>query len=1143
MLHVHRAERADALADVLAAILADPLDDPLSPEVVAVPTRGMERWLTQRMSIRLGVSENRGDGVCANVTFPSPGKLIAHALLSATGLDPQDDPWAAERLVWPLLETVDECLGEAWLQSLASHIGVSVATEREPRRFAAIRHVADLYHHYGIRRPEMIQAWARGEGDLGGWQPELWRRLRERIATASPAERLDPATRRLVEDPGLLGLPRRIALFGLTRLPASYLQVLGALAAARDVHLFVLHPSPRQWQHIAELTAARVPIRRRRDDHTGSAVANRLLSSWGQDARELQLVLGAQEHIDHHHPIAEPVGTLLGRLQADIRHDRSPPGPPLRGQPEHRPRLNPEDGSLQVHACHGRARQVEVMRDAILHLLEADSTLEPRDVIVMCPDIEVVAPLIQAAFGAGRRSAEADEEPAGEDPDAAAKRLPDLRVRLADRSLRQTNPILGVVSLLLDLPAARVTASQLLDLADRGPVRRRFGFDDDEVARMEGWAADSGIRWGLDDTHRRPFKLDAVSANTWRFGLDRILLGVAMTEEHRRLLGGVLPLDDVESGAIDLAGRLAEFVDRVRTAVDQLSQAQTIAAWALSIAAAADALTATRERDSWQRTELQRILETICREAAGESERDSETVLELADMRALLADRLKGRPTRANFRTGHLTVCTLVPMRSVPHRVVCLLGLDDGEFPRKSPRDGDDRLLDDPHVGDRDPRAEDRQMLLDALLAARERLIITYTGNDERTNLPRPPAIPVAELLDVVDRTVCTNTGRPRDQIEIRHPLQPFDPRNFADSALIPGSVWSFDPVALGGARALIGPRAPKAPFLASRLPRPEERIVELDSLVRFVEHPVRALLSGRLGISVRESHDRVRDALPVELDNLEEWAVGQCLLQGLLASAEIEACVRAEQARGSLPPGMLAVTVLARVRPVVLALADEAREHAPGPATSLDVNLALGDGRTLAGTVAGVHGNTLCRVAYSRVKSKDRIAAWVRLLALSAARPLQPFASVVVGRARAQAPDAVTTAARIPALASDAEERRQVAQRHLAVLIDLYDRGMRELLPLAAQASAAYAHAAAGDSETAARAAWESAFRFEKEDRDPEHLLAYGGQIALAELLAQAPGRDEHGDGWAAEETTRFGRYARRLWDGLLAVEELRDR
>jgi exodeoxyribonuclease V gamma subunit len=1147
MLHVHRAERADRLADGLAQTLLAPLEDPFAPEVVAVPTRGVERWLTQRLSTRLGASAsaNGRDGVCANVEFPFPGRLIQAALAEATGVDPETDPWLAERAVWPLLEVADECLSDPWLSALARHLeGARGDTEDPPRRFGVIRHIADLFDRYGVHRPSMVQGWAAGDdGPAGGWQPELWRRLRARIEVPSPAERLDGACERIRRDPGLLGLPARLSLFGLTRLPRSYLEVLAAVAAGRDVHLFVLHPSPSLWNRVAGELASGPAIATRRRDRTAGLPVNRLLASWGRDVRELQLVLaGAGPGADHHHELrADASGTLLAAIQQDIRSDRQPPGPPVPGHPDGRLRLDPADRSIQIHACHGRARQVEVLRDAVLHLLAEDPTLEPRDVIVMCPDIETFAPLIQASFGSAARAS--DPEP--DHADEARDRLPDLRVRLADRALRQTNPVLGVLSEVLALADQRATASQLLDLASREPVRRRFAFDDDALARIQDWVAASGIRWGFDAPHREPFQLGTVSANTWRRGLDRILVGVAMTEEERPLLGGVLALDDVESGAIDLAGRFAEFVDRVHAAVQALSHAQPIRGWTEAMAGLADALTATSDRDSWQRRELQRLLDDVANESAGGTGGPREATLELADVRALLADRLRGRPTRANFRTGHLTVCTLVPMRSVPHRVVCLLGLDDGEYPRRARRDGDDLMLAEPHVGDRDPRAEDRQMLLDALLAATERLIITYTGHDERTNVRRPPAVPVGELLDVVERTVRCDAGTAREAVVIHHPLQPFDPRNFTPGKLLAGQSWGFDPQALAGARALSGHRAPRGPFLSAALPPRSETVVELAALVRFVEHPVRALLRDRLGISVSDYSDEVKDAMPVQLDALEEWGVGQRLLEGVLAGGDRRACMQAEVARGALPPGELARPTLARIVAVVDQVADAARTLAAGTPASLDVSVALPDARTVVGTVTGVCGDTIRAVSYSRVRARDRLRAWVRLLALSAARPERPFESVVIGRARAGAPGASVTVARIPPLAADPDARRHVALEQLGVLLDLYDRGMREPLPLACETSAAYAQAVVDDEdpEPAARAAWETVFRYDKEDRQPEHLLVYGGAPPLAGLLASAPREDERGPGWEEGLGTRFGRYAMRLWRGLLAVEELRDR
>ncbi len=711
----------------------------------------------------------------------------------------------------------------------------------------------------------------------------------------------------------------------------------------------------------------------------------------------------------------------------------------------------------------------------------------------MCPDIETFAPLIGATFGAGEVSPDDDELDALPDE----LRPPDLRVRLADRSLRQTNAVLGFVSRLLELADQRLTASQVLDLADREPVRRRFGLDDDDVARVEEWVAQSGIRWGLDAAHRAPFKLDKLPAGTWRAGLDRVLLGVAMTDEEQRLFGGVLPLDDVESGAIDLAGRFAELIDRLQACVDGMRRPMTVGGWTAAIAAAADALTDTSPRDAWQRAELQRLLDDVEREAAVAGA--SATALALAEVRALLAERLEGRPTRTNFRTGHLTICTLVPMRSVPHRVVCLLGLDDGEFPRKSVRDGDDLVLRDPHVGDRDSRTEDRQMLLDALMAATDRLIVTYTGKDERTNTPRPPAVPVGELLDVIDATARVADGsRARDRVLVQHPLQPFDPRNFTLGELVPGRHWGFDRVTLQGARALGEPRTAPPPFLAAPLPDAGAPLVELDDLVRFAEHPVRAFLRQRLGIMLGDFDDEVGDALTVELDHLEQWGVGTRLLEGRLAGADMDACVAAEVARGLLPPGRLG----------------DAGDRAAAP-----------DGRGARGLRAAARRG---RVALGRRQARARRRADPQRH--RARHPRRPAARRAVLARGAQAPDRpVGPLARAlgrpsrpadPGRADGAGARGRAgpgddlpaARGRRRGRAGAARRAARPPPPRPARAAADRLRRLGGlrarQGEGPARKAWESDWNFPKEDVEPEHQLAFGGVLGFDELLAFAAAR-----------------------------------
>jgi exodeoxyribonuclease V gamma subunit len=530
------------------------------------------------------------------------------------------------------------------------------------------------------------------------------------------------------------------------------------------------------------------------------------------------------------------------------------------------------------------------------------------------------------------------------------------------------------------------------------------------------------------------------------------------------------------------------------------------------------------------------MLAEIVAEAGGAAERIR---IGLSEIRALLRHRLAGRPTRANFRTGHLTVCTLVPMRSVPHRVVCLLGLDDGAFPRRSPRDGDDLLLDTPHVGDRDPRAEDRQMLLDALLAAQDRLIVMFSGNDERTNAALPPAVPVGELLDAVDRTAVAHDGPASERIVVRHPLQPFDRRNFVAGELVADGPWGFDRSLLEGAIALSRGRNQPAPFLAAPLPAIDSSRLALEDLVTFAERPVRAFLRQRLEISLSDSDDEVEDGLPVDLDGLERWQIGQRLLEGVLAGFDPNACIRAEIARGSLPPGQLGLPVIKRIWPLVEAIVACARGYVDEEPRSVGINARLGDRTILTGSVSGVRGNVLLGASYSRLNPRHRIAAWVRLLALTAANPNQPFEAVTVGKTPYDS-DANLAVARIAPLGPDATTRSQRALGALGRLVELRERGLRDVLPIPSATAAAYARAATEgtDAEAAAGKAWASGFRFAGEDVDADHVRAFGGMLTLAGLLELRPRGDERGEGWDETERSRFGRCARRLWDDLLAAE-----
>ncbi|GAB2574979.1 exodeoxyribonuclease V subunit gamma [Microlunatus antarcticus] len=1127
-LHLHRAERADVLVGALGRVLAVPLADPFATEVVCVPTPGVERWIAQRLAHTLGAGPG-DDGVCAGVDFPSPARFVAEAL----GRSGTDDPWVPSRAVWPLLAVLETAVAEPWAAVLADHLGPATdlgdgaaddpEDTRRSRRWSTARRVAGLFARYAADRPAMLEDWAAGR-DLGpdgvplasdrAWQPELWRRLRDHIGGPDPVTRLRRDVERL-RDGDLSGsasdLPERLSVFGATRLDPRHLDVLLALGVRRDVHLWLPHPSPAAWDAVSRLPQPAGPVLPlRADDPSADVVHHPLLAYLGRDLRELQvrLEVGAASVgatlVDEHHPALDTgPETLLTRLQADVAADRAPSRDHL---------LAPDDRSVQVHACAGPHRQVEVLREVLLGLLADDETLQPRDVVVMCPDVEAYAPLVAATFGL-----DSEEDGSGR-PEHPGHRL---RVRLADRSLRQLNPVLATVGRLLDLADARVTLSALLDLAAATPVATRFRLGEDDLERLHELLPQTGVRWGLDAGHRARFGMEGFAQNTWAAGLDRLLLGVAMDESDARFIGTVLPLDDVASDDVGLVGRLAELLSRVRGLSDACATPKTLPDWLTLCREVVEELTDVKPADRWQHAhaygELAR-LEERAGAAAGAS------TLSLTEVRALLADAFRGRAGRANFRTGTLTVASLLPMRAVPHRVVCLLGLDDGAFPRRVTPDGDDLTAAGRRVGDPDPRGEDRQLFLDAVCAARETLVVLHSAVDPRTGSDLRPAVPVEALLETLDASARTTDGRPvRQHLTVHHALQPFGRRNFAvgDGATDGASdePFSFDRAALRGARAQRGqPRPAPTPYAGVLLePLPADRSVELTELYRFFHHPVRALLRARAGLSDGGRDEAEDEQIPVELDGLQRWAIGDRMLQAHLRGADLDALSAAEWRRGSVPPRELGTRVVGDLRTEVGTVAASAAPWTERPAERVDVLLDLGPVR-LTGSVDGVRGDTAVRVLFSRPSAKHRLQAWVELLALSASRPEREWRTVVVGRKGQLELGPVTP---------------EFARLVLTDLVDLQGAGLRTLLPFAPLASYEYALLDSRDQLP------DELKRVEDQwgrDRDPlwERVLGVGADLdtLMAEPARPGEGRPDR-DG-----ESRFASVARRVFVPLIRVQ-----
>lgn len=1130
-LWVHRSSHPERLVAGLATELSAPLADPFLSEVVSVPTHGVERWLSQSLSTRLGTGalpaiggdDSVGDGVCAGIDFIALHRLLGEVVEQACGVDRATDPWRPSHAIWALLEIIDECADDHSCDDWFAPLREPFATQTiGSHRWSSADRVLGLFTGYAAERPDLLTAWRQGRNtDPDGaplevmerWQPELWRRLRRQLASDAPAGRpvdcqnpaaLDPAARRewacaaLTEDPRLIDLPDRLSIFGPSRLSAAQTEVIAALAVHRRVHLWLPQPSPVLWNRIAE---ARPEPGARRDDVTAALAGNLLNRRLGRDARELQVAVQALDFVDRPldpepdstTPAVPAPGTVLARLQRSIELDV-----PVE---EFAAPLDPGDRSIRFHSCHGAHRQVEVLRDEVLALLAADPTLEPRDVIVMCPDIEAFAPLLAAAFHAA--------EPGGENGDRPAHPAKRLRIRLADRSLRQLNPLLATLSRLFDLHTSRAGVSDLIDLCADPAVASRFGFREDDHERLITLAADAGIRWGLDAENRRRFSMQNFADNTWRFGVDRLLLGITTAGDGHWTHGGTVPVDDVDSGDALLIGRLAELVDRVAAVLDDFSTRHSLTDWIGLCRRALEALTATAPTEAWQVSHAWSVLADLG---------DSDALLDAGDLRALLADAFAGRPTRANFGTGALTICSMMPMRSVPHRVVITLGMDEGSFPRRLGRDGDDLRVANPRTGDRDPRSEDRQILLDAVLSAREKFVVIYSGASPHTGERRPACVPVLELRDAVtalcaaraDQIPATSSDPgagidPWRQLERRHPLQPHSPRNFSAD-----DPFSFDPLNHRAAAAHLTPLTDPPPtFTFDPLPPlPEfdaERIsLELDDLDRFFKHPIKALLRRRGTLYVREEEETLSDENLVDPSGLDLWPIGQRMLDAHLAGTPLLDLREAELRRGQLPPGNLGLQILTDVASGVLKVAGAAAPWLDQPARSIQARVDVGRYR-LTGMLGNIRGNRMVETTFSTVKGKQRLSLWLKLLLLTVARPEHQWTATIVGKRGS--------------VVSMGPVNPHEATGHLNTLISLYVRGSSEPLVMPPNCAAEQAEAISHDQKPNLDRTWE----FERD----EAWLKFVGRWA-----------NRLHDHKASNGASQFDELARTVWAPILQAE-----
>ncbi|MBN1928254.1 MAG: exodeoxyribonuclease V subunit gamma [Chlorobiaceae bacterium] len=1049
MLEIYTGNRLETLVSAFGEMAAaSPLASPFEREMIVVQSKGMQRWLSMRLAAQFGV--------WAGAEYPFPNALIQR-LFEWLELSEKTDGerFSKETICWSLMRLLPEMLERDSFAPLRSYLD----GDRDGLKlFQLSGRIADTFDQYTLFRPDLLAAWEAGGDDAArDWQPELWRALVAESMGKHRGQLKAEFIRKLKNATLPDDFPKRISLFGVSYMPPFHVEMLQALAAKISVNLFLLSPTQEFW---VDIESRKNLLRMSESKRALSEEGNPLLASLGRSGRDFAyILLEIEDKNGIKHDLYDDPGTatLLRAVQSDMLNLRGD------GTEAKHPAPDASDRSVQVHSCHNPLREVEVLHDNLLDLLDRVPGLEPRDIVVMTPDIETYAPYIATVFGAA-----GDGEP----------RLPHS---IADRRMLDEGGVAPAMLKLLELYGSRHTAPALFDLVSSPPVSRRFRLGEEELDTVRRWIEQTRIRWGMDERSRGKLGLPPFRENSWRAGLERLLLGYAMPDEGR-LFDGVLPFEvGGVAGNAETLGKLADFIDAVDQLSKRFSRSRPVGEWREHFLWMLDSFI---EADADSERELAHVKAEIDKlTALSENSRfDGEVSAQV--MIAWMRGRLEQFEMGLGFMTGGITFCAMLPMRSIPFRVVAMIGMNDGKFPRQQRPPGFDLLAREQRKGDRSVRGDDRYLFLESLLSARDVLYLSYVGQSVRDNTPLPPSVLVSELLDAIERGFEFPEGEDAaSRLVVQHRLQGFSPAYFTKgSSLFSYSADNFK--ALSGRNSLDA-----RPFIEEPLVdlTDEEQTVTLDDLARFFANPAAYFLERRLGLKPSAAAEPLGEREPFEAVGLERYAMRQELLEALLEGRDGRAMLPLFRSRGLLPPATHGELLFRKLLAEVDEFAAKVRElKGSGEFAQLDIDLDIG-GFRLTGRLDHLlpSGQLLYRCA--RMRAQDRLRAWLLHLALHAAKNGEVHETRIVTLDR-----------------SIRYRPVDGATERLEALLDLYRAGVAEPLPFFPRASLAWAEKAdkpEADRRKAALGEWLNGFGgIEGEGNDPAIRRCFGEEPPFGE-------------------------------------------
>lgn len=944
--HLYSSNRLEILAEKLADLLKrDPLP-PLEREAIVVQSRGMQRWLSLELARHLGI--------CANTWFPFPNAIVDLLFQTVFPELPDENPWDSDVMAWALVGLVPACLGKPGFEEVRTYVGDS---PHPLKLYQLCQRIASTFDQYLTFRPDMLLGWEKGKDHH--WQAALWRGLGSHHGSPHRAGLREAFLERARK--GTLAearFPKRISLFGISTLPPFHIETFGAAALATDVHLFLMNPCKEYWLDIVSpRTLARLggdmPETGSEPEPLHFETGNSLLSSLGTLGREFLSLVSRLDPLEHEYFQGPETVDLLSWVQHDIltlcERGRDTCGHHAKGM------ISDGDTSIRIHSCHSPLRELEVLKDQLLAFFEEHPDLSPGDILVMTPDIETYAPFVEAVFG---------------DVAHPRARIP---FSIADRSPRGESRILDSFLWMLDLKESRFTGPEVMDLLECPAVMERFGLSESDLPVIQQWVADAGIRWGISGEHRGELGLPPFPQNTWTAGMDRLILGYAMSGGEENLFSAISPYDRIEGRDALVLGRFAAFLDALFEHAASLEGDRTLTEWSALLKQMLERFFSTTGQDRNQGLVLRRVLDRLSALEQGAGFRGK---VDLQVIRAWLLRSLAMDPRGLGFITGGVTFCAMLPMRSIPFKIICLLGMNSDTYPRRATRPGFDLMAADPRPGDRSQRNDDRYLFLEAILSARKKLHISYVGQDPQDNSKMVPSVVVSELMDHIEKGFEVPGIEILDHILVRHRLQPFSPTYFAGTP----AFFSYSEENCEAARAFLAPReASLPPFVTKGLDPSAFRheTIQLADLIRFYANPARFLLRHRLKIELASDTLRLEDTEPFFLDGLGRYLLGERLLKGHVSGVDQDALLDAASASGVLPHGTVGLCARDKLRSETEGFARLLAPWIRQPLEPFQLETEVA-GVRVAGRITNRFHGGLVQYRFSNIRGRDLLSLWL---------------------------------------------------------------------------------------------------------------------------------------------------------------------